>query len=220
VVREAAAAGALVFHTLVAARLRRLMLEECRLHGVDAMDLMGPLLDRLAWRLKFTPREKPGLFKQLSAAKSRQIEAVDYAFHHDDGQNPDGLGRAEILLVGVSRTMKTPTMLYLAYRGWFAANVPLVPELPLPAGLLAHPPQQVFCLLMAADRLLELRRTRASQESIPAGSYATREVVRKELAFADALCMKHGWWRIDVTGKSVEELGQEIIALRDKEPGQ
>ncbi len=213
VVREAAAQKCLIVHTLVADELRELMLDESRSQGVDAMDLMGPLLDRLATHLKLTPQEKPGLLKQLVEAKAREIEAVEFAFHHDDGQNAEELGRAEVVLVGASRTMKTPTMLYLAYRGWFAANVPLVLDLPLPAALAALPPERVFCLFMASERLLELRRVRAKQEGIPPDPYASLEHLRKELLHCEQLCREHGWRKIEVTGKSVEELGQEIVAL-------
>src|SRR4030042_1651561 len=94
------------------------MLAEGRGVGVGVMDLMGPVLDRLATHLRLTPQEKPGLFQQLVEAQSRQIEAGEFAFRHDDGQNAEELDRAEVVLVGVSRTLKTPTMLYLAYRGW------------------------------------------------------------------------------------------------------
>lgn len=213
VVREAAGQEALVLHTLVSDQLRRFMLAEARQHGVDALDLMGPLLERLATHLRLTPQEKPGLFEQLAEARSRQIEAVDFAFHHDDGQNAHELDRAEVVLVGVSRTMKTPTMLYLAYRGWFAANVPIVPGIPLPPALLGLPPDRVFCLLTTPDRLVELRRVRAKQESIPQESYASPEQATKELAYARRLCLERRWHLIDVAGKSVEEVSREIILL-------
>jgi regulator of PEP synthase PpsR (kinase-PPPase family) len=213
VVREAAGQEALVLHTLVSDPLRRLMLAEARQHGVDALDLMGPLLERLATHLRLTPQEKPGLFEQLAEARSRQIEAVDFAFHHDDGQNAHELERAEVVLVGVSRTMKTPTMLYLAYRGWFAANVPIVPGIPLPPALLGLPPDRVFCLLTTADRLVELRRVRAKQESIPQESYASPEQATKELAYARRTCLERRWRIIEVAGKSVEEVSREIILL-------
>ena len=139
VVEEAAAGESLILHTLVSDELRRLMVSETRLHGVDSLDMMGPILDRLARHLKLTPQEKPGLFQQLVEARTREIEAVAFAFRHDDGQNAGDLERAEVVLVGISRTMKTPTMLYLAYRGWFAANVPLVPGIAPPKSLLAVP---------------------------------------------------------------------------------
>jgi len=152
VMHQAAHAGALIIHTLVSDQLRRFMLEQARLHGVDAMDLLGPVLDRLANRLALTPQEKPGLFQQLAEAKSRAIEAVDYAFRHDDGRRVEELARAELVLVGVSRTMKTPTMLYLAYRGWFVGNVPLVPAVPPPREVTELPAERVFCLLMSPAR--------------------------------------------------------------------
>jgi len=117
VVQEATGHDSIILHTLVSNELRRLMLAECRSQGVDAMDLMGPVLDRLATHLGLTPEEEPGLFKQLVEARSRQIEAVEFAFRHDDGQHPDELSRAEVVLVGISRTMKTPTTVYLGYQG-------------------------------------------------------------------------------------------------------
>jgi regulator of PEP synthase PpsR (kinase-PPPase family) len=183
-----------------------------RLNGVEAMDVLGPVLERFAIRLKLTPLGKPGLSARLEKARQREIEAVDFAFRHDDGQRVEDLDRAEVVLVGVSRTKKTPTMLYLAYRGWFAANVPIVPDLPLPASLLALPAERVFCLTMAANRLRELRVSRARDSGIPVGLYASLEQIDKELFYAERLREKHGWQRIDVTEKSVEEASRDIIA--------
>lgn len=213
VVFEAAGGEAIIVHTLVADELRQLMLAESRLNGVDSLDMIGPVLERLATHLKLAPQEKPGLLRQLTEVRRREVEAVDFAFHHDDGQNVAELDRAEVVLVGVSRTMKTPTMLYLAYRGWFAANVPIVPGVPLPEALLAVPAQRVFCLVMSPARLRELRLARAGNESIPVEPYASVETVRSELRHAQELCLKHRWTNIEVTGKSVEEVSREIIAL-------
>jgi regulator of PEP synthase PpsR (kinase-PPPase family) len=217
IVREAAQArSALIIHTLVSHDLRHTMLSEARLHGVDAMDLMGPMLDRFATHLKSTPQQKPGLFKQLARARAREIEAVEFAMRHDDGQHPEELKRAEIVLVGVSRTMKTPTMLYLAYRGWFAANVPIVPEIELPRELLALPAEHIFCLTMAAARLQLLRTARAEDFNLPTGTYDALGDVRRELMHAAHLSADRGWRQIDVTGKSVEEVAREIITLMPK----
>jgi regulator of PEP synthase PpsR (kinase-PPPase family) len=153
----------------------------------------------------------PGLFQDLTEAKTRQIEAVSFAFRHDDGQNAEDLDRAEVVLAGVSRAMKTPTMLYLAYRGWFAANVPLVPGIPPPKGLTDLPADRVFCLVMAPEKLQQLRRVRAEEDAIPLHPYASLEQIRLELAGMDELCRKYHWRRIDVTAKSVEEAAREII---------
>lgn len=213
VVREATGGHSIIFHTLVSEQLRRLILAESRALGVDCMDMMGPLLERLGTHLRLAPQEKPGLLEQIEEAKTREITAVSFAFRHDDGQNPNELDRAEVVVVGVSRSMKTPTMLYLAYRGWFAANVPIIPEIPLPEGLLRLPPGRVFCLHMAPDRLNQLRRARAVDERIPIETYASLAQVRRELAHAAELCRKHRWRAVDVTGKSVEEVAREIIML-------
>jgi [pyruvate, water dikinase]-phosphate phosphotransferase / [pyruvate, water dikinase] kinase len=211
VVHEARGQEAIVIHTLVSDELRRVMRAETRTHGVDALDIMGPILERLTTHLKLAPQEKPGLFQTLSEAKAREIEAVSFAFRHDDGQNAQNLERAEVVLVGISRTMKTPTMLYLAYRGWFAANVPLVPGLPPPKELLAVPSDRVFCLTMTPERLQQLRRVRADEESIPLHPYTSLDQIRTELAYVDDLCRKQHWQRIDATGKSVEEVAREVI---------
>ncbi len=213
VVKEAAARKAIILHTLVSDELRALMLAQARLRNVDSMDLMGPVLDRLAHHLKLTPKEKPGLFKQLVDAKSRTIEAVEFAFRHDDGARMDDLDRAEAVLVGVSRTMKTPTALYMGYNGWFVANVPIVPELETPLQLLALPAERVFCFTMSPSRLVELREVRAEATRIPRQPYASLEHVRRELQYALRLSTERGWRTIDVTGKSVEEAAREIIAL-------
>lgn len=213
VVEEAARHQAIILHTMVAHSARGEILDEARRQGVDALDLLGPVMERLATHLELTPQEKPGLFRQITEARTREIEAVDFAFHHDDGQNPGDLERAEIVLVGVSRSMKTPTMLYLAYRGWFAANVPLVEQLELPAELLAVPSRRVFCLLMTPERLMELRRVRAEREGIPPDSYVAPDVIRRELHYAMETSRRRGWRLIDATGKSVEEVSREIIAL-------
>jgi len=161
--------------------------------------------------LKIAPQEKPGLFQDLTEAKTREIEAVAYAFRHDDGQNLHDLARAEVVLTGVSRAMKTPTMLYLAYRGWFAANVPLCSGLLPPKSLLAVPSDRVFCLAVTPERLQQLRRVRAEEEGIPLHPYASMESIREELTYVEGLCRKHHWQRIDTTGKSVEEVAREII---------
>ena len=217
VVKEAAAHNSLILHTLVSDDLRRLMLAESRLHNVDAMDLIGSVLDRLAIRLKLSPMEKPGLFKQLMEARSREIEAVEFAFRHDDGQHAEELNQAEIVLVGVSRTMKTPTMLYLCYCGWFAANVPIIPEIQPPKELFALPAERVFCLDMNPSRLLELRRARVESSRIPEEPYASPAFIRSELIHAHELSRDHGWRMIDVTGKSVEEVAREILDLFPKD---
>lgn len=205
--------GATILHTLVSHELRGLILEECRRNSVDAMDLMGPVLDRLTVALRTRPQEKPGLFEQLREARMRAIEAVDFAFRHDDGQHTRDYDRAEIILVGVSRTMKTPLCLYLAHRGWFAANLPIVPGVELPSVIDGVPKHRVFGLVMRPARLLELRTARARYLRM-GGDYADLPRIRDEMRHAELLFRERGWHIMDVTGKSVEEIARSMIDLR------
>jgi regulator of PEP synthase PpsR (kinase-PPPase family) len=213
VVEEAARKRSLIVHTIVSSDLRNLILQQSRLAGVDAMDLMGPVLDRLSVFLDRPPIEEAGLYKHLAEGKTREIAAVEFAFRHDDGRKPEDLPYAEIVLVGVSRSLKTPTTLYLAYHGWFTANVPIILEVPVSEELFSVPHEKVFCLVMAESRLLELRRTRASSISLPQSSYISPEYVRDEILYAKKLCRDHAWQLIDTTGKSIEEIAREILAL-------
>jgi len=211
IVKEAAKEKALILHTLVSSNLRRLMLRQSRLLGVDAMDLMGPVLDRLSVFFKMTPKEEPGLYKHATEGKTREIEAVDFAFHHDDGQGSDELDKAEVVLVGVSRSMKTPTMLYLAYHGWFAANVPLILEIPPPPQLLGLPKEKVFCLISDETNLLTMRNSRAKAYKLPPSPYTSPEYIRTELAYARMVCRDNNWRTVETAGKSIEEISREII---------
>ena len=213
VIGQAADTDSIIVHTLVSNELRRQLVAESRLRGIDVWDAIGPILDRIATHLKITPQEEPGLFEQLSESRSREIEAVSFAFRHDDGQKAEDLDRAEVVIVGASRTMKTPTMLYMAYRGWFAANVPIVLEVDLPETLLSLPPERVFCLLNSATQLKTLRHARADGEAIPLEPYTSLDYIKRELAHSRQLCQKYGWKIIPVSGKSVEEVCREIIAL-------
>lgn len=206
---------ATILHSLVSHDLRGQMLVECRRHSVDAMDLMGPVLDRLAMAFRTRPQEQPGMIQQLREERTRVIEAVDFAFRHDDGQNLRDYHLAEIVLVGVSRTMKTPLCLYLANRGWFAANCPIVPGGRLPAALEDISPRRIFGLTMRPARLLELRTERARYLRMRGGLYADLPGIRIELREAEKVFRERGWNVVDVTGKSIEEVARSMIDLRE-----
>jgi regulator of PEP synthase PpsR (kinase-PPPase family) len=217
VVREAKNRDSLVFSTLVDEQMRRVLVAEAHRHEVDSFDFLGPIMDHLAQRLELEPLGQPGLLAQSEEGRLRKIEAVEFAFRHDDGQHAQELDRAEIVLAGVSRSMKTPTTLYLAYRGWFAANVPLILDLELPAPLVELPGSRVYYLHMEPDRLRELRRVRAHRDAIPPEPYTSLANIRREQQQALRWCRKYGWQKIDVTSKSVEEASREIILLASAE---
>jgi hypothetical protein len=213
-VREAAGAGALIVHTLVLPEMRSLMLTEARAADVPTIDLLGPLLLRLEDLLALQPLAKPGLFRDLSAEYRRRFEVMDFTVRHDDGQGPEGLPQADLVLVGVSRTSKTPLSMFLAWRGLRVANVPIVHQLPLPEELARVAPTKVIGLTISPERLLELRRSRLQQmETPPKFPYADARQIWGELEYARSLCARAGWAVVDVTDKSVEEVAAEILGL-------
>jgi [pyruvate, water dikinase]-phosphate phosphotransferase / [pyruvate, water dikinase] kinase len=134
ILTRATQSGAIVVHTLVEPHLREYLVEEARRKGVEAIDLMGPLIERLSDVLGIQPKGEPGLFRRLNQPYYDRVAAIDFAMAHDDGRNPGEWGQAEIVLVGVSRSGKTPLSLYLSVLGWKVANVPVVPGLKLPEG--------------------------------------------------------------------------------------
>jgi regulator of PEP synthase PpsR (kinase-PPPase family) len=213
VVHEAAQAGGFIVHTLVSDELRDEMVREGRLQNVETIDLMGPLLARLSRQFAVSPSEKPGLFRQLNEEYFRRIETMEFAFHHDDGGRAHELPQAEIVLVGVSRTFKTPLSIYLAFRGWFVANVPVVPGIDLPPELFDLPADRVIGLTIDPVRLAELRRVREQRLGGATGDYADLESVRREVAYALRLFHEQHWLVVEVTDKPIEESVSEILAL-------
>lgn len=213
VVCEAGQAAGLIVHTLVSDGLRGAMLREGRLHNVETIDLMGPLLARLSQQLAISPAEKPGLFRQLNEEYFRRTEAMEFAFRHDDGLRAHELARAEIVLVGVSRTLKTPLSVYLSFRGWFVANVPIVPEIDPPRELFDLPPGCVFGLTISPARLAEFRRVRQERLGGATGDYADPASVRREVTHALDIFGQHGWPVVDVTDKPIEEIAAQVLVL-------
>jgi regulator of PEP synthase PpsR (kinase-PPPase family) len=214
VVEEAAGARGLIVHTVVSTALRNAILTEGRSRSVPTIDLLGPLLLRLEDLLRLQPMAKPGLFREMDQEYRRRFEVFEFAVKHDDGPDPRGLAQADVVLVGVSRTSKTPLSVFLAGRGLRTANVPVVHRLPLPAELFRLDPRKVVGLTIKADRLLELRRARLQQmETPPRFPYADPRQVWAELEYALRLFGQGGWPVVDVTDKSIEEVAAEILLL-------
>jgi regulator of PEP synthase PpsR (kinase-PPPase family) len=214
VVEEAAQVGGFIVHTLVSDRLREVMLDTSRRHDVETIDLMGTLLARISQQLAVSPAQKPGLFRQLNEEYFRRLETMEFAFHHDDGRRIHELPQAEIVLVGVSRTFKTPLSIYLAFKGWLVANVPIVLRTSPPAILFDLPPTRVFGLTVNPVRLAELRQVREKHLGGATGEYANPDHVRREVAYAlNIFRGQHEWSIVDVTDKPIEETASEILAL-------
>ena len=212
IIKEAHRVNGLVVHTVVSKKLRDFILEEGRLHDVDTIDLMGPLLAQLSHHFSDSPSEKPGVFHKLNKAYFQRIEAVEFTFRHDDGQRVEELKKSDIVLLGVSRTFKTPVSIYLAYRGWKVANVPIILDMELPGVVFEVPPERVFCLTTFPEHLADLRIIRATHLGGSTGEYATLSYIKRELEFARRTYAKEPKWSmVDVTNKPVEEISSEIL---------
>jgi regulator of PEP synthase PpsR (kinase-PPPase family) len=218
IVKEAADAGAFIVHTLVSNEIREFMLHQGRIYNIETFDLMGPLLSRLSQQFALTPAEKPGLFRQLNEDYFRRIETMEFALQHDDGQRLNNIHRAEIVLVGVSRTFKTPLSIFLAFKQWYVANVPIVMEVEPPQVLSELEKGKIFALTMDSRRLANLRQARHDYLGGASGQYAELDYVRQEVVYALKYFEKHPDWPVvNVTGKPIEEIAAEIIALTRRE---
>jgi regulator of PEP synthase PpsR (kinase-PPPase family) len=157
----------------------------------------------------------------LDADYFRRIYAMNFTMAHDDGHLPDDLNDADIILLGISRTSKTPTSIYLSQRGYKTANVPLVPSLPLPDKLTQPHSAFVVCLIASPDRIAEVRRHRAMMlADRNLGDYVDRDRIAAEIAYSRKICAQHKWPIIDVTRRSVEESAAQILKLlHDREAG-
>jgi len=217
VVQEAEKTGGFIVHTLVTDKLRDVMLHSGRKYNVDTIDLLGGLLRHLSEKFAVSPAEKPGLFDQLNKSYFRRVESMEFALRHDDGQRVNELKKAEIVLLGVSRTFKTPLSIYLAFREWFVANVPIVISEELPPIIYKLPPSKIFCLDTNARALSELRRSRQDYLRGAIGEYDEPEYVRIELMYARKIFSKNPDWSIiNVTSKPIEEIASEILTIKSK----
>lgn len=217
IVSRAKTEKAIIVHTLVTDKIREELVRLARIHNVESIDLMGPLLHRLSDHLSANPSEEPGLFRVLNDAYFRKIETMQFAFKHDDGKRIQHINQAEIILLGVSRTFKTPLSIYLAFRGWYVANVPIILDFPVPEEVLKISDKKIFCLTTYPSRLVQLRRARDEHLGGNTGNYADPVYVRKEINYANRIFDTHSnWQKINVTSKSIEEISAEIVALLPK----
>jgi regulator of PEP synthase PpsR (kinase-PPPase family) len=217
IINEALAVRGSIVHTVVSQKLRDKILHFGRLHDVETIDLMGPLLAQLSHQFAYSPSERPGIFHELNKSYFQRIEALEFAFRHDDGQKIEELNKAEIVLLGVSRTFKTPLSIYFAFKGWLVANIPIILGIKLPDIVFELPPERVFCLTTSPHRLAVLRSVRAKHLGGGTGYYADLNYVQRELKYAYEIFNKQPKWSVvDVTNKPIEEIAFEIVNIIKK----
>jgi regulator of PEP synthase PpsR (kinase-PPPase family) len=214
IVEQAAGAGATLVHTLVDSQARSFLVNQAASREVAAIDLMGPLFERLESVLGEQPLGEPGLYRLLNKAYFDRVEAMEFSMTHDDGRHPDGWPQAEVVLVGASRVGKTPLSLYLSVLGWKVANIPIVPELDPPEGLYRLDTRRVIGLSIAPAQLLAFRQELQKRLGVTgSGDYTDPQRIFEELQAVELICKRAGISLLDVTDKPIETSADEVIRL-------
>jgi len=220
ILENAAAQGAMVVFTLVRPELRDHFNEEATKLGIRHVDVIGSLISQVAHYLEADPINIPTAEMPLSQEYFRRVEAIEFAVKSDDGKEPRNLRKADLVLVGVSRTSKTPLSTYLAGRGLKIANVPLVLGVDPPSELYELPGYRVVGLTVDVDQLTDIRGQRLQQLGMPSdANYGLRDHVKAELEYAHEIFREHSEWMVvDVTNCAIEETATIILeALKERE---
>jgi [pyruvate, water dikinase]-phosphate phosphotransferase / [pyruvate, water dikinase] kinase len=209
---EAHSKRGIVVYTIVTKTLREFVEKTAQTFIVPAVDLLGPLLNLLSQFLTQNQKGEPGLFHQVNESYFKRIEAIEFTVKHDDGRFPDNLEMADIVLVGLSRTSKTPLSIYLSYKGWKVANVPVVRGIPLPERLFQTDQRKIVGLIIDPAALVRIRRERLlKMGEDPNSSYADPEQVELEIDYCKQIFRQNRRWPVfDVTNKALEETAAEI----------
>ena len=214
VLAEIEAAPGLVLYTLVDRELAARLEETCRETSSPQLSVLAPVHALLESYIGAASTARPGAQHMLNAEYFKRIDAMNYTLLHDDGQLPDDLEHADVVLLGVSRTSKTPTSIYLANRGLKTANIPLVPGFVLPPELERVKRPLVVGLFASPERIVQIRQNRLlSLKADENTDYVDRDIVADEIAHSRKLCARHNWPMIDVTRRSIEETAASIVDL-------
>jgi regulator of PEP synthase PpsR (kinase-PPPase family) len=204
-----------VLYTLLEEDLIKILEDKCRELGLPCMSVLGPILRLFQSYLGAETTHRVGAQHVLNAEYFQRIDALNYTMFHDDGQHVEGLEEADVVLIGVSRTSKTPTSIYLANRGIKTGNVPLVPGVTLPPQVEALTRPLVIGLFASPERIVQIRENRllglnAHRDD---DQYIDKTAVAEEVAYSRRLCAKHNWPSIDVTRRSIEETAAAVMKL-------
>ncbi|MDP4164748.1 MAG: pyruvate, water dikinase regulatory protein [Bacillota bacterium] len=203
----------MIAYTLVKPDIRNYMKVKAEEAGLYACDLIGPLMDQIEQLSGKKPLNEPGLVRKLDEDYFKKVEAIEFAVKYDDGRDPRGILKADIVLIGVSRTSKTPLSQYLAHKRLKVANVPIVPEVDPPEELFNVPPEKCFGLKISPEKLNNIRRERLISLGLnDQASYANIERIKEELVYFEKVVSRIGCAVIDVTNKAVEETANSILS--------
>ncbi len=208
----------IIAYTIVIPSLKEYLDRRAKEEGIIAVDLLNPLMSAFETRFHKEPHHSPGVMRKLDEEYFRRIEAIEFAVKYDDGRDPRGILQADIVLIGVSRTSKTPLSMYLAHKRFKVANVPLVPEVAPPDELFQIPRKNCIGLVISPDQLNEIRKERLKALGLGAkANYASFERILGELDYAEKIMKRVGCPIINVSNKAVEETAGLILEVLKKE---
>lgn len=214
IVREAEKNQAMLCYTIISPVLRRKLKALTKLANVTVVDIIGPMLQGVGEIAKSDPTMKPGMIHRLDEEYFKRVDAIEFAVKYDDGKNPLGFLKADIVIVGVSRTSKTPLSMYLAHKRVKAANLPLVPEVALPPELFNIPPYKIVGLIIDPFKLNFIRCERLRAMGLDSNaSYANIERINDELEYARGVMRRIHCPIIDVSSKAIEETANLILDI-------
>ncbi|MBZ5748901.1 pyruvate, water dikinase regulatory protein [Metabacillus rhizolycopersici] len=217
VITDAKQGNSIIAYTIVIPFLKKYLDERAREEGITAIDLINPLMEAFVQQFKMDPKCEPRLMRKLDANYFRRVKAIEFAVKYDDGREPQGLKRADIVLIGISRTSKTPLSIYLAHKGLNVANIPLVPEVAPSDELFELPRNVCVGLVISPDKLHEIRMERLKSLGLTTqANYANLDRILAELDYAEKIMKRLGCPVIDVSNKAVEETADLILAILKK----
>jgi regulator of PEP synthase PpsR (kinase-PPPase family) len=217
VLAEIDKAPGIVLHTVIDQELAAVIDEACSAMGVPCVSVIEPVLQIFQSYLGAPTRRRVGAQHELNAGYFARIEALNFTMDHDDGQLPHNIDEADVILLGISRTSKTPTAIYLANRGIKTANVPIINGMRLPEKLYTATGPLIVCLVASVDHICQVRQNRVLGSTTGyQDTYTDRATIAEEIKYAKQLCARYNWPVIDVSRKSIEETAAAIVALRVK----
>ncbi|WIV10706.1 pyruvate, water dikinase regulatory protein [Proteiniborus sp. MB09-C3] len=213
--QEAKHEKCIIVFTIVIERLRAFILEKAKEYNIQAVDLLTPVLDSLRNIVGMEPKREAGIIRKLDEQYFRKVEAIEFAVKYDDGKDTRGIKKADIVLIGISRTSKTPLSMYLAHKNLKVANVPLVPEVPPPDELFEQDPKKIIGLTANPIKLNEIRQERLRALGLSNNAnYASMDRIKSELEYSDKIMKRLGCPVIDVSTKAVEETAGIILEMK------
>lgn len=220
ILEEAKNEPSIIIYTIVIESLKGFIIEKGLEFNIPTVDLMSPALDAIETILGYPPKRESGLIRKLDENYFKKVEAVEFAVKYDDGKDPRGIKKADIVLVGVSRTSKTPLSMYLAHKNYKVANVPLVPEVPASNELFQKDKNRIIGLVANPTKLNEIRQERLKSLGLDNNAnYANVERINEELEYSRLIMDKLDCIVLDVSNKAIEETAGLIIEHMKKSFG-